>query len=87
MEFVDYNLGHQPAGAVAEVVLSSQANVRLLSQSEFQKYKTGQDHRMIGGLAKESPFRVQIPSAGMWHVVIDLGGYSGQFRHSCRVIT
>lgn len=86
MQFVHQDLGQRQRGEVVEVTLSSGANVRLLSTSDFHNYKQGRRHRYIGGLAKWSPVRLQIPSTGHWHVVVDMQGLRGSARASVRVL-
>jgi hypothetical protein len=86
-DFIHSDLGYRPAGDIVEIQLSgSAANVRLLDTSNFQRYRSGQDHRYHGGLARESPVRLAIPSSGHWHVVIDMQGLRGSTRSSVRVI-
>ena len=74
------------SGAIVEVTLDRQANVRLLDPTNYRRFQSGQEHRYYGGLAKNSPFRVQVPSSGTWYVVIDLGGAGGRIRHNIRII-
>ncbi|HGG6428063.1 TPA: DUF1883 domain-containing protein [Salmonella enterica subsp. enterica serovar Kottbus] len=31
----------------------------------------------MGGLAKRSPIRLQIPSSGHWHIAVDMQGLRG----------
>jgi hypothetical protein len=38
-------------------------------------------------LAKRSPITIAAPSAGHWHVVVDLGGYAGHVSASVRVLS
>ena len=71
---------------VVEVTLDKQANVRLLDATNYTKYRNGAQHNYYGGLAKESPVRMSAPNAGHWHLVIDLGGYSGTVRASAQVL-
>ncbi|WP_367174219.1 DUF1883 domain-containing protein, partial [uncultured Deinococcus sp.] len=40
------------------------ANVRLLDSSNFGNYRSGRQHRYIGGLIRKSPVRLRIPHAG-----------------------
>lgn len=75
------------AGDIVEVTLDRQANVRLLDSTNYSRFKSGQQCRGYGGRALRSPLRLQVPSNGTWHVVIDLGGYGGTIRHSIRRIT
>ncbi len=85
MKFLHYKID---AGRdnVIEVTLDRQANVRLLDSSNFSRYRAGQQHRYHGGLAKSSPVRLRPPRHGRWHVVVDLGGYSGRVNAGCRVL-
>lgn len=73
-------------GEIVEVTLTSGANVRLMDSSNFSNYKNGRRHRYTGGLAKQSPLRLQIPSSGHWHVAIDMQGLRGSTRASVRVL-
>ena len=86
MNFVQYDLGNRKNGEIVEVALSSGANVRLMTNSEFSNYKNGRSHRFIGGLAKRSPVRLQITSFGHWYVVVDMQGLSGSTKASVRVL-
>lgn len=60
MNFLQYDLGNRKRGEIVEVTLTSGANVRLMTSSEFSNYKSGRRHRFIGGLAKRSPVNLQI---------------------------
>lgn len=86
MQFIDIDLGQCQRGDIAEITLSSGANVRLLDSSNFNAYRSGRNHRAIGGLAKVSPVRIQIPQAGHWHVAVDMQGLKGTVRASGRRI-
>lgn len=85
MNFLHYEVDIGSNNAV-RVTLDKQANVRLLDNSNFQKYRAGQSHRYYGGLAKASPVDLKPPHSGHWHVVIDLGGYAGTVRASVQVL-
>ncbi|MBA4025056.1 MAG: DUF1883 domain-containing protein [Gordonia sp.] len=80
MQHLFYDLGHQSKGATAVVTLDKQANVQLMTASEYRSYKAGRRYSYIGGLAKKSPARLPIPSSGRWGVVVDLGGFGGEVR-------
>lgn len=87
MQFIHSDLGQLRSGDLVEVTLSgSAANVRLLDSSNFTKYRAGKDHRCIGGLAKRSPVRLEIPRSGRWHVAIDMHGLRGTARAAVRVV-
>jgi len=77
LNFLQFDLGHRQAGEIVEVTLTSGANVRLMTSSEFSNYKNGRRHRFIGGLAKRSPVRLQVPNSGRWYVAVDMQGLGG----------
>jgi len=85
MNYLNYDLDLQ-SGDVVEVTLDKQANVRLLDDSNYSLYQRGQKHRYFGGLATKSPVRLSPPHAGHWHLVVDLGGYTGTVKASVRTI-
>ena len=87
MSFTHYNLGHVEPGSVVVVTLSgSAANVRLMDGSNFSSYKSGRQHRYVGGLAKRSPVRLPVPHSGTWHVAVDMQGLRGSVRSGVQVI-
>ncbi|MDE0131035.1 MAG: DUF1883 domain-containing protein [bacterium] len=86
MRFLHSDLGWRQRGDVLEVTLSRGANVRLMDSSNFHRYKRGEGHRCLGGLAKRSPVRIPIPSAGHWHAAVDMQGLRGSTSASFRVI-
>ncbi len=68
--------------SVVQVTLDKQANVRLLDDPNFARYRSGGRYTFIGGRAIKSPVRLSPPHFGRWHVVVDLGGYGGSVRAS-----
>ena len=86
LQFIHNDLGHRQRGEIVEITLTSGANVRLMDSSNFANYKNGRRHQYIGGLAKRSPLRLQIPTTGHWHVAIDMQGLQGSTRASVRVL-
>ena len=87
MQFVHHDLGNRSAGDVVEIALSgNMANVRLMDSTNFQSYRNNRQHRCIGGLAKQSPVRLQIPNSGHWHIAVDLAGLKGSVRSSARIL-
>lgn len=87
MQYIVHDLGHQRGGEVVEVTLSgSAANVRLMDSSNFSSYKNGRKHRYHGGLAKQSPVRLPIPSSGHWYVTVDMQGLRGSVKSSARIL-
>lgn len=86
MQFIHNDLGQRQRGEIVEITLTSGANVRLMDSSNFSNYKNGRRHQYIGGLAKQSPVRLQIQNSGHWHVAIDMQGLRGSTRASVRVV-
>ncbi len=84
MNFLHYNL-NLSSGDVVEVTLDKQANVRLMDDSNFSKYKKGMQHQYYGGHTTMSPAKLTAPRQGHWNLVIDLGGYTGKVNASVRV--
>lgn len=80
MQHLGYDLKHQRKGAVAVVSLDKQANVRLMTASNYQAFQAGRRFSSYGGKATRSPVRLSIPSTGYWFVVVDLGGLNGRVR-------
>lgn len=86
-QFIHSDLGSRSRGDVVEITLSgSAANVMLMDTSNFNSYKNGRRFRYTGGLAQKSPVRLQVPSSGRWHAVVDMRGLRGNVRASFRVI-
>jgi len=86
VQFIDIDLGHCDRGDIAEITLSSGANVRLMDTSNFNSYRNGRQHRFVGGLARQSPVRLEIPTSGRWHVAVDMQRLRGSVRASGRRI-
>lgn len=86
MRFQDYTVRAQ-AGDVIKVELGNQANVLLLDSSGFSAFKAGRrfTHFGGGGWVTRSPFRLQVPRDGTWHVVVFLPG-GGAPRSSVQVL-
>ena len=81
MNFLKYEFDAGPDDVI-QVQLDKQANVRLMDGENFQKYRSGQQHKYYGGHATVSPVRLRPPHSGRWYVVVDLGGYPGTVRAS-----
>jgi len=85
MQHLHYNLNLK-TGDCVQVKLDKQANVRLLDDTNYQRYRRGGKHDYYGGRATRSPFTVSAPSTGNWHLVVDLGGYAGKISASVNII-
>jgi hypothetical protein len=86
MQFIHNDLGQRRGGEIIEITLTNGANVRLMDSSNFSSYKSGKQHRYIGGLAKKSPLRLQVPNSGHWHVAVDMQGLSGSTNAKFRLL-
>jgi hypothetical protein len=86
LNFLQFDLGNRQRGEIVEVTLTNGADVRLMTSSEFSNYKNGRSHRYIGGLAKQSPVRLQIPNSGHWYVAVDMQGLRGSTHASVRTL-
>jgi len=73
-------------GDIVQVEIDHQANVMLLDESNYQNYRNHRGFQHFGGHYDHTPINIPAPSTGRWHLVIDLGGYSGTIRHSERII-
>ena len=73
-------------GETVRVDLNKQANVRLLDNNNYQRYRAGGNHDYRGGLAKSTPVLLSVPVPGRWHVVVDLGGYAGNVHASITML-
>ncbi|HWG41539.1 MAG TPA: DUF1883 domain-containing protein [Gemmataceae bacterium] len=75
-------------GDIVEVTLADNAaNILLLDADNFHNYQQGKPYSYSGGYARTSPFRIQAPRAGRWHLVVDLAGGAGRVQASSRVIS
>lgn len=71
-----YDIGYQLPiikTIIVEVTLNYSANVYLMEEEDYEKYCNCESFSYYGGRATQSPYRVKIPKAGHWHLVIDNG--------------
>lgn len=85
MQHQRYDLGNVKKGSTVIVTLKNQANVQLMTSTDYNSYKAGRRYRYHGGRVNRSPFHITVPSTGHWVVAIDLGGYSGHIASSVAV--
>ena len=87
MNVTKYDLWHLNSGQIVEVTLSgSAANVRLMDSSNLSAFQSCRQHRYYGGLVKQSPYHIPVPSSGRWYVTVDMNGLRGTVRSSVRVL-
>ncbi len=85
MNFLHTDFDAYP-GDVVLVTFDHQANVMLLDDHAFSAYRSGGSFEYTGGWATRSPVQLRPPSAGHWHVVVDLGGGAGRVRAGVRIV-
>lgn len=66
--------------------LDQRANVLLLDEGNYLRYRSGSGFRYLGGYARISPVELSVPYPGNWHLVIDMGGGPGDLRVRAELI-
>lgn len=84
--FTHYDLKELQAGTIIEISLSVVNNVRLMTGANFQRFTELLDFKYLGGVAKRSPIRIEIPETMHWHLVIDAEGHSGLAQSSVKML-
>ena len=84
--YTHYDLKDIRAGVTIEITLSAIANVRLMTNADFDLFRNGRQHKFLGGVAKKSPIRLTIPKDAHWHVIVDMEGHPGKAESSIRVV-
>lgn len=87
MEYLHKEFDLAEGDAVEVRLAGNAANVLLLDSSNFEKYRQGKPCTSFGGYALTSPFRIQAPRPGHWHLVVDLAGGAGRVQASGQVIS
>lgn len=67
---------------VVEVRIEQRTNVRLMTLTNYQAYRSLRDYRAIGSGFTPGVVRHAVPHSGRWVLVLDLGGRAGTIRHS-----
>jgi Domain of unknown function (DUF1883) len=86
MKFLHYEF-HLNRGDVVEITLDNQANVKLMSDWNFRRYRNQERHEYYGGLQTRRVQSIVAPDTDHWNLTIDRGGYGGTVRASVRVIS
>ena len=84
--YTHYDLKDIRAGVTIEITLSAIANVRLMTNADFDLFRNARQHKFLGGVAKKSPIRLTIPKDAHWHVVVDMEGHPGKAESTIRVV-
>jgi hypothetical protein len=62
-------------GTHIRVHFSQPSKVLLLTSSNYLLYKNHVTYTYYGGVLEQSPYDFEVPSDGVWHVVVERGGY------------
>jgi hypothetical protein len=73
-------------GQAVEIQINSPANVMLLTDVNFEKYKRSRVFYYYGGRHRETPIIIFPPRPGSYHLVIDLAREADTVRYSARII-
>lgn len=79
MNFMHYEVKAGP-GEIIKVTISRDANVRLLDQLNYAKYKLGKSYSATAGPETDGPVKFAPPYKATWHVVVDMEGRMGTVR-------
>ncbi len=82
MRSLYFDLGTVHRDAIVTVSLEAQANVRLMTKTNFEAYRKRQFYRMLGGVAVSHRFMVTIPANGHWFLVVDVEGLNSLLPHA-----
>ncbi len=58
-------------GDELRIGLTAAANVYLVDEANYALYLDDQEYEYYGGTAKQSPYRILAPGAGLWHLVVE----------------
>jgi hypothetical protein len=71
MNFLHSRVHVEEGGAVVVKLHGAEANVRVMDDINFRRYRSGDGHKYYGGHYRQSPAIIHPPSGGDWNVVID----------------
>lgn len=69
---------------LVRVTLSHQANVLLMTPSNYSNYTAGRRFRYDGGWYTTSPVVLRVPEAGDWYLVVQ--GNGGRIRYKVELM-
>lgn len=73
-------------GDFVQVDGETPCQVMLISDRQFENYKSGRAYDYFGGFIQFFPVNLAPPHAGFWNIVIDLGGKDAPSDHSISVV-
>ena len=65
-----YKGGKFNKGDKLKIKITKRANIHLMNQSNFDKFRDGKRYGYYGGVAVYSPYTMTIPNDGYWYVVV-----------------
>lgn len=75
---------HLEAGDIVIVDCSHKCNVRVMDDSNYDRYRRSSGQfQFYGGGYEYFPARIAVPHSGHWNVALDLGG--GHANISCNI--
>lgn len=79
--------GYIDGGKKIIVNVDKIANVYLMDDENYSAYKKGENFKAIGEKGVKQPeVVIEVPHSDNWHVVIDLGGGTGELKYNVKVI-
>lgn len=60
----------------------NRVNMRLMDLKNYMNCRAGKSCKYYGGLVKQSPIILSVPSSGHWYLIVDLQGLEGSVRTS-----
>lgn len=81
MQFLHFKLRAGPDNII-QVNLNRRANVRLMDELNYQKYRMKKSYSFSGGAYDPPRADLRPKLKGEWHIVVDLEGMGGEVRAS-----
>lgn len=86
MNYLKFSLGTQQAGSLVEATLKGvESDVFLVDDQNLSIFERGGRFRYIGRHYKQSPARLQVPSAASWTLIV-IPGIGGEVSANVKVI-
>jgi hypothetical protein len=86
MNSLHYEVDLGPRDSLRVTLAGNAANVLVMDTANFQAFQAGGQHTYYGGYYTRSPAIIRPPSAGHWHVVVNLGGYVGSVNAAVQIV-
>jgi hypothetical protein len=72
---------------VLKVHLTNPAQVMLMDDENYERYRAEQEYDYYGSLVKRSPFAMRAPHSGSWHLVIEQADPARDVAVNVQIIT